>query len=301
MSWFRFRPAIVSELARCAELVRAQDGDATVLGFERLARLADRRQLIHHVFVEDRADGSSQVWGAGFSVLVGGEVARQAVQGGIDGLVEWLTRPRAAGHGPVLAPAQQTAARQEGDLHAVVLGFAIDPHPACPVSQVQSLAQRAFVHAHSGYGLRSLIGEVDESLSRACDYRASLDAMGCAAAPRRPGSPTQVHYLCAADMARRPYHVLQPVFAPGEPVLRLSPSQRLQAELALLGHGDDEITRLMDVSPETVSKRWAHIFQAVDRHLPGLLWPASDRAVRGPAKRRPLLNYLQSHLHELRP
>ncbi|WP_119355196.1 helix-turn-helix transcriptional regulator [Azohydromonas sediminis] len=289
------------ELARCADLVRAQDGENAALTLERLASLTDQRQLIHYVFVEDQVDGKSHIWGAGFTVLVGGEVARPAMAGHVDRLIDWLTQPRTAGRDAVLGPAGQATARRGGDLHAVVLGFAIDPNPDCPRQQVHSLAQRAFLHAHSGYGLRSLIGEVDDSLRRADDYRASLVAMGCRAAPRREGSSTQVYFLSAAEMAQRPYHVLQPVFRDAEPVLRLSPAQRLQAELALLGYDDDEIAKLTDVTRDTVSKRWAHLFHAVDKHLPGQLWPSSAQVIRGPAKRRPLLNYLDVNVQELRP
>ena len=80
-------------------------------------------------------------------------------------------------------------------------------------------------------------------------------------------------------------------------------AERRLLQCALLLDTDAEIAEETGLSRDTIRTQWRSIFARVARTAPSLL-PSSDldsEEVRGPNKRRKLLQYINSHLEELRP
>lgn len=304
MSQFSYRPTRVNDVARCVELLR-QDRTRTALFDEALlARLLDSQTVVSRVFEERCFDGSTRLWGCGFSAFVTPQVAAQAHRGEIPDLVDTLV---ASQHGrePMLldrdGQAQHNAA---GQMHMVMLGFTIDDSPSAPTARITPIGHEAFLVTHSGYGLCSYCMEVSDLDSRAAMLRQSALAMDFAPAPQLAGAATQVYFLTEDMFDQRPFHAYQSLFLRNTPRLGLTPAQQELLVLALLGHSDDELAAELGIAWNTVRKRWRAIFEQAEQALPGLFGDvAAGRSsnTRGVEKRRPLLGFLASHPEELRP
>ena len=93
------------------------------------------------------------------------------------------------------------------------------------------------------------------------------------------------------------FHALPPRFA-------LSASAQRILERAMLLHSDEEIAGQLEISVDAVKKTWRAIYQRVDNVAPrmfGSVVRASNPSHRSSERRRHLLDYLRTHLEELRP
>jgi len=283
-------------------MLRAEGARGALLDAALLARLLVERRLIARAFEETAVTGRSVLRGCGLSALLEPEVAERAAAGGVEDLVE-AALESCRGHAPLLADrsrvAQLNAARR---LHMLILDFVIDASPAAPVESVTALAHTAFVQAHGGYGLRSLLGVVRPWERKADAYRASLMAMGCRPAPAAADG-TETMFLDAEQIARQPFHLLQLLFLHREPRLGLTAAQRDLLELAGMGFDDAAIATELSVSLHTVYKRWRAIYARAAEVLPAVVGAAGTGAdgVRGTEKRKLLVEFARAHLEELRP
>ena len=89
------------------------------------------------------------------------------------------------------------------------------------------------------------------------------------------------------------------------PRLRFSSGEKDLLLHAVLGYSDAEIAQALHVGVDTVKKRWRRVFERVegDAELRRLLGPrkGTHESGRGPEKRGVIVQYLATHLQELRP
>lgn len=304
MSIFAFRPLRPDDLPAAVTLLRAEGARGSLLDMALLARLLAERRLIARVFEETDGHGRTFLRGCGLSALLEPELAERAATGAVDDVVE-AALASCRGTAPALLDRPRVAQMNRAqNLHMLVLNFVVDASPGAPVQAVTALAHTAFVQAHSGFGLRSLLGVVRPWERKAADYRASLLAMGCRAAPMAADG-TQVFCLEAEQIERQPFHLLQPLFLRRPPRVGLSPAQQDLLELASLGFDDPAIASELDVSLHTVHKRWRAIHVRVAETLPSIVGAAlagnGAAGVRGAEKRTLIVEFVRAHPEELRP
>lgn len=303
MSIFTFRPLRLADLPTCVALLRAEGVRGALLDTALLSRLLTERRLIARVFEEISTDGDAVVRGCGLSAVLEPAVAERAADG-INDLVE-AALASCRGDAPLLPERSRVAHLNRGQrVHMLVLDFVIDASPEASAEAVTAIAHTAFLQAHSGYGLRSLLAVVRPWERKAESYRASLLAMGCRpVATAADGTQTMV--LDAEYMGRHPFHLLQPLFLRRVPRLGLTPAQQDLLELASLGFDDHVIAAERNVSLHTVFKRWRAIYARVAETLPAIVGAAATandgKGVRGGEKRKLLVEFARVHPEELRP
>lgn len=303
MSIFAFRPLRPADVPACVALLRAEGARGALVDAALLARLLAERRLLARAFEERDAAGRAVLRGCGISALLEPEAAERAAVGGVGDLVE-ASLASCGGDAPLLPDRPRVAQLNRAQrLHMLILDFVVDDSPGAPVEAVTALAHSAFVQAHSGYGLRSLLGVVRPWERKADAYRASLLAMGC----RRLAAAadgTELLILDAEQIAAQPFHLLQPLFLRRAPRLGLTPAQQDLLELACLGFDDEAIASELNVSLHTVFKRWRAIYARAAEALPALLRAAAGNGaagVRGGEKRKLMVEFVRAHPEELRP
>ncbi len=300
----RFRPLRAVDVAACAALLRAEGVRGALLDEPLLVRLLAERRLVARVFEETAGAGPATVRGCGLSALIAPEAAASAAREDAGDFVDRLLASCRDAAPQLLDRARTAELNRAGRLHMVVLSFALGESDAARIAAVTAVAHSAFLNAHSGYGLDSLIGVLRPWERKAAEYRASLIAMGCRPQPASRLDGSQVFVLDAAQIARHPYHVLQGLFVRRTPQLALTAAQQDLLELACHGFDDAAIAADLGVTLHTVHKRWRAIYARVADALPGLLAcpvePAAH-AGRGLEKRKRLVEYARHHPEELRP
>jgi DNA-binding CsgD family transcriptional regulator len=176
--------------------------------------------------------------------------------------------------------------------------------------QVLAAGSASFFFFHNGYRIAAVINEVfgvrSAEYMTAGGFRLMEDFQ-----KRSPqmfaGLPAdQYPYLF---MLRREWvepaavNPLTQLFYAPAPRIGFSATERRVLERALLNESDGSIARNLGVSDDTVKKIWRNIHERVGQNA-GYLLPEEHRradGARGQEKRRHLLEYLRTHLEELRP
>ncbi len=301
MSILTFRPLRPADVPHCVALLRNEGARGALLDASLLARLLAERRLIARAFEEVGPHGRTALRGCGLSGLLEPEDAECAAAGGVDDPVE-AALDSCRGSGPRLLDRNRIAQLNRAQrLHMLVLGFVVDTSSDAPTDAVTAVAHTAFMQAHSGYALRSLLGVVRPWERKADAYRASLLAMGCR--PSVAGADgTEVMVLYAEQIAGQPYHLLQTLFVRRAPRLKLTPAQQDLLELASLGFDDAAIAAELHVSLHTIYKRWRAIYARASEAAPAVIDAASSVAgTRGAEKRKRLVEFARAHPEELRP
>jgi len=304
MSLLAFRPLRASDVAACVALLRAEGARGALLDATLLVRLLAERRLVARVFEETGAAAGGTVRGCGLSALIPPAAAARAADPDAGDFVDRLLNSCRGPAPDLLDRAQVAVLNRRGALHMVVLDFVVDERDGDQVAALTALAHSAFIAAHSGYALNSLIGVLRPWERKAAGYRASLVAMGCREAPASRVDGSQVFALDAAQIAAHPYHVLQGLFLRRAPRLALTAAQQDLLELALHNFDDAAIAAELGVTLHTVHKRWRAIYERVGDALPGLLAEAAapvTRSGRGLEKRKRIVEYARHHPEELRP
>jgi DNA-binding CsgD family transcriptional regulator len=302
MAILGFRPMRAADVTAGTALLSAEGARGALVDAALLRRLLGEHRLVARVVEEaDAADGAT-LRACGLSARIDPATAARATQAEHGDFVEWLLRSCHGPAPPLLDRAATGALRRDGRLHMVVLGFAIDASDPAEVPAVTAMLHSAFMAAHSGYGLESLIGVVRPWERKAAGYRSSLLAMGCRAGPVSRVDGSQACVLDAAQIARQPFHVLQGLYTRRPPRWMLSGAQQDMLELAVHGSDDAAIAAALGITLHTVHKRWRAIHARAGDALPGLLpAPPAPPAARGPDKRKRLVEYARQHPEELRP
>lgn len=304
MSAFSFRPLRAADIPNCIALLRAEGARGELLDARLLARLLAERRVIARAFEETTAAGHRVLRGCGLSALVAPQAALTAMHGGALDPVDAALRSCRTPTPHLLDRGAIAPLNRARRLYMLVLDFALDGSAGAPAAAVTALAHRAFLQAHSGYGLRALLAVVRPWERKADGYRASLAAMGCSAAPAAADG-SQVFTLAAEQIADQPFHLLQTLFVARAPRLVLTPAQQELLELAALGFDDAAIARELAISLHTVHKRWRAIYERASAAYPGLAagapYSGGTGGRRGLEKRRLIVEYVRAHPEELRP
>ncbi|HTQ06797.1 MAG TPA: hypothetical protein VMI54_23230 [Polyangiaceae bacterium] len=197
----------------------------------------------------------------------------------------------------LLGAARVSAENASSGMALVFLAFALGPDFTDPsVGKHLALMHEGFRLFHEGYYCPLALHPAPQTPTA----RESLLGTGFQPA----GDGKSVWFLDTTTLTNAPYHPLVVVLRKFPPKLAFTAGQREMLFRALLGYTDAEVAEDLFVSVETVRKRWRSIFQRVsDRADLGIF--TADRVqsetTRGPEKRRRLLQYLASHLEEVRP
>jgi len=213
-------------------------------------------------------------------------------------LVDHVFERESAGDPVLLRPARVAVENAATGMALTFLAFAVGADLADPaVGKHIALMHESFRLFHEGYYCPLALHPASPS----ANARESL--LGTGFQPVGDGS--SVWSLDTTVLDRAPYHPLGVVLREFRPQLRFSPSEQSTLFRAVLGYADAEIAEELQVSVETVRKRWRNIFQRVSDRPDIPIFPtgrdAPSETKRGPEKRRALLQYLASHLEELRP
>jgi hypothetical protein len=105
------------------------------------------------------------------------------------------------------------------------------------------------------------------------------------------------------DLELSPYSMMAALSRRPPPRCAFSVAEKAHLECAILGSTDPEIADELEVSLDTVRKRWASIYQRVAARDDLAILPRVEitEMKRGPEKRGAVLAYLETHLEELRP
>lgn len=215
---------------------------------------------------------------------------------------------------PLLEPREVRLANSSSGLDLMSLHFThrnwdfADPR----TQEVVAAANSAFFFFHSGYRINSLVQEVygrDQAyfLERS-GFRLHSDFAtyftGNAASAPLPSNHPYLLRLSKDHIQPSAVSPLSFFFHPLPPRIYFSLAEQKVLERALLGESDEEMSKSLGVAPDTVKKTWRRVYERVDWEIPQLLRPdasGGSRSSRGSEKRRHLLEYLRSHLEELRP
>ena len=216
-----------------------------------------------------------------------------------------------AGRSPVLTLPQIRQANSSGGLNFVVLHFGLRNHDLSNerTERAIQVGSAAFYFCHSGFRLKSLLNEVygpqQAGYMEAGGFRIANDFANCAAslgvmAPEhRP-----LLFVCRKEwVVPGALNQLGFLFRVPEPQLGFSLSEQRVLLRALVNESDVQIAKDLGVSLDAVKKTWRRVFEREARTAPYLI-DANDQpaaAHRGTEKRRHLIDYLRTHLEELRP
>lgn len=173
-----------------------------------------------------------------------------------------------------------------------------------------AFAMSMFRQAHGGHRLREIY---QEGMGPEIEYLASMGfrpkttrARDAGQAHGSPGHPELYGLTRDEAMRMLPGQLVRDVFQFTPPLLGFTQSERKVLRLAVTDWADEDIAAELDISENTVKKLWRSIHQRVAARMPGLYndpayFPDPDAGIRGPEKRRGLIQYLRQHLEELRP
>jgi DNA-binding CsgD family transcriptional regulator len=210
-------------------------------------------------------------------------------------LVDHVLACERAGDPLLLRPEAIAERNAAGGLALVFLCFRVPDAEAERRNHLITAMLDSFRLFHAGYHCpialhpRGLSARGDETLMR----------VGF----RPLGGGSAVWGLAIRDLEVAPFNMLTALNRRPPPLFGFSPAEKDQLFEAMMGATDAELAEELEVSLETVRKRWRSIFERVSANEGNELLPRPgvDDAKRGPEKRTRLLHYLDTHLEELRP
>ena len=217
-----------------------------------------------------------------------------------------------AGDGVVLTPQQLADANATTGINILVLHFGLRDHDLSNprTAQILGAGSAAFYFFHAGYRVRTMINEVygagPAAYMTAGGFRLIADFQKLSPSSFAGVPPAQYPYLF---MLRREWvepgavNPLTQIFLAPAPRIGFSATERRVLERALLNEADGSIARSLGISADAVKKTWRNIHDRVGRNAPYVLPQShpSSTGSRGQEKRRHLLDYLRSHMEEIRP
>ncbi|MDM7951105.1 hypothetical protein [Hydrogenophaga sp.] len=252
---------------------------------------------------------SGRLMGFGLSGFARGADVKERVRSGRSLVVDHLLA-ESQGSRVYLDPAQMVQVQRADELHLVMVAY----HPVDLqdplVMELLHAGHTGFRLLHEGYGLRGVWQEGLES-----DFEWT-SAIGFQVKYRGIGAEGSSRWLYGAERedvpASFPSHTLSYVMHRRERRLHLSPAQCRVAELALWNLDDEQVATRLRISPATVRRHWRGIFERVDtigalrgdgggKASPMAASSVSSAEQRGPERRRKVLDYLRTHLQEIRP
>lgn len=198
----------------------------------------------------------------------------------------------------LLRPDAIAKANSEQGMALVFLHFALNAGSPDTADQQQLLTQiqSSFRLHNGGNHCRLALHPTPNGGKRATD---SLKQMGFIPA----GSGNSFWQFNLDALNETPMHPFACLKRAKPPQLGLSFAEKNMLTLALWGLPDTEIARALNISTDTIKKRWQHVYQRIENlpELAQVLLPEQQKQTgRGPEKRRSVLQYLDDHLAEVR-
>jgi hypothetical protein len=157
-----------------------------------------------------------------------------------------------------------------------------------------SKATTSWTFFHQGFGFREILLETANPAQAALFQQ--LYAR-CLREHRSPsGHPIWQYQISANDATRNPVAWPYSAMVPATPRFRFTRQQQQVLEFALLDFSDREIVGELDVTHDTLKKRWRAIYRTIER-----VEPAMTAGRTGADLRRTVLQTLRHNLVELRP
>jgi DNA-binding CsgD family transcriptional regulator len=212
----------------------------------------------------------------------------------------------------LLSSEQLAIANATTGVNVLVLHFCLRNYRLSDARTAQAVttSMAGFFFFHGGYRFRTFLYEAYGAemlrFMQAGDFRLVRDFQSASPKQFAATAPQDYPYLF---MQRRDWielgaaNPLSQLFFTPPPRILFSPAERRVLERALLNEPDHAIAEELGISEGGVKKAWHNIFERVAREAPYLV-PQGDvlpDQVRGQEKRRHLLDYLRTHLEELRP
>lgn len=303
----RFRLGASADFAACVDVL--WPGDPAASRRSSLPALWTRCQGRLAVIESLDADTAPRIHGFGLSVFARSAFCDRYFTCPSHGMSEDFYRALDAGDDVLLTEREIAIANATTGVDVLVLHFGsrftdfADPSALA----VMAAGSAAFYFMHGGHRVRTILFETYGPGARAFmeqgqfrilrDYAMS-DEFASVPADQRP---------CIAGLRgewARPGAVnpFQQLFFPQAPRIRFGGTERRVLERALLNESDDTIAEALALSRDTIRKAWRRILERTADTLPALVPPdEARRGVRGKEKRRFVLEYVRTHLEELRP
>lgn len=275
--------------------------------FERLGEGWDvlwRKEVISFAVVERTAAGGGyQLVAHGASVFLSDEMA-DALPSRPFAAAQVIREALSGGDG-ILGIDQIRQAHGEGSLNLLLLHaqYFESPTGAIGESEVYEILARSFFEHHRGYRIRQCFIEAFCPLA----LKHHLGS-GLLVRAKHQGEEPSLEKPWLLGVSREesrenPGARIASLFVDYPIRLGLRRTHREVLSMALLGLVDEEIAEELCLSPSAIKRRWESIYETVDANGPGLTWESGPQlaAVRGPERRRHLLNFLREHPEELRP
>jgi hypothetical protein len=217
-----------------------------------------------------------------------------------------------AGENIVLTAQQLREANASSGINIATLHFGLRNEDLADARTAQALAAGAgaFHFFHGGYRVNCVINEVyglqAARYMEAGGFRLIRDFRreGPAAFAGIPREHDPYLFMLHRDWIEPgAVNPLTMLFSAPAPRIYFTATERALLERALLNESDAQICANVGVSLDAVKKTWRNIYDRVSRRAPYII-PAGDLGPsrgRGQEKRRHLLEYLRTHLEELRP
>jgi len=312
----RFRIGTRADLPHCAKLLPAAFRTSPAVR-EKWVSLWERLLTVEaqtFVVVEDlEKKHPANIEAFGMSAFVTDRFAEEFCASPAPYRPALLYERMLAGEDVVLSAQELLRANTTTGINIVVLHFGMRNEDLAAARSAQALAagSAAFYFFHSGYCVNWVINEVYGAQAaqymEAGGFRLVRDFHKEAPAAFADVSPAHYPYLFILRRdwiepgAVNPLSML--LSNPVPPRIFFSSTERRVLERALLNESDAQICAGLGVSVDAVKKTWRSIYGRVSRRAPFVI-PESDRGPagsRGQEKRRHLLEYLRTHLEELRP
>lgn len=203
------------------------------------------------------------------------------------------------GRQPLLRPRQIARANAHEGLALMFLHFSLPSGaPENPeTQQALDLMQSSFRLHHGGYHCRVALHPAPQGDAKG---KQSLLQMGFQ--PVAEGDNLLLFDL--GTLEQYPYHPFNCLRRSRPPRLRFSTREMELLNLALWGNSDALIAETLNISLDTVRKRWRKIFQKIEDHPDLALFPEPPKddklSTRGPEKRQRVLQFIDAHLEEIR-
>lgn len=267
-------------------------GGFTVIEDPTMARPASLQAFGMSVFVRD---AFAEAYFASPKPGIGGEIVSALLRG----------------EHPLLSDEEIAAANSGDGLNVVVLHFGArytdygDPRTL----PIVGLIGPSFFFVHSGYRIRTILAETYGAESTRFSQQGPFNLLRDFA-DENPSAYARIplgHRPNLVGLRRDWVHgarffPLSQLFFTEHPRIWFTQTERRVLERAVMNESDDAIAESLGISTHTVKKAWnTALARAIDA-LPGIIPNAeTPSGVRGPEKRRFLLDYLRLHMEEVRP
>ena len=314
---FSFRPATVNDIKPCLSLFfdrfafRTRKSLDDLVSFWRYA--IPQGIIISAVTEERRASLPPKVVALGMSLFVTDKFAQECKTTLSPYTSLQVIRRWKAKHRVFLTPQEISSSNSSNGLNILILHYGVEKTSSSErFAQVNSKMGEAFYAMHAGYKLKEFLYEVygDSEKKRQItnglfvrrDYHELLDPQD----RRSPNAPYFLGITRAEATIPQANFGMSMIFSYTPPRFGFSPAEKLLLQRGLAGESDQEMASYLKLSIWTVKKGWQRIYARVEKKDPGLM--ASGKTAGKPGeeaswaqRRRKLLEYLRTHMEEIRP